>query len=203
MSNTKITQFFVKCERNLTNQEKNSNDPCVDDIAPVISVFCDGSCISGKFAGYGVVFPDYPEHNICESLTGKPTNNRAEFMAFIRALEVLDVIDSAKRRKAHVYTDSELLVNTVTKWMYTWKQNGWKRYDKQPVKNLDLVQKIMDMVGKRVTIVQHVRAHTNRSDWASIHNAQADSLAKKGALMQNTQGGFNNHQRNHRGGNEI
>ena len=47
-----------------------------------------------------------------------------------------------------VHADSELVVNTFTKWANSWKRNGWKRKT-GPIKNLDLVQAIHEVIDKR------------------------------------------------------
>ena len=39
---------------------------------------------------------------------------------------------------AEVYTDSQLVVNTLTKWAAGWEKLGWKRKEGE-VKNLELV----------------------------------------------------------------
>lgn len=140
--------------------------------------FTDGSFVRGKYAGYSVVFPEHQDFNTCKRLDGKLTNNRAEFTGMIRALEVADGIDSSRKRDLIIYTDSELLVNTVSKWMSGWKQKGWKKYDNKPIKNLDLVKKIDELKAKRKVILRHVRAHTGRDDYYSKWNDVADRLAK-------------------------
>jgi ribonuclease HI len=143
-----------------------------------IIVFTDGSYVPQKFASYSVVFPFFKQYNSCTKLTGKLTNNRAEFSAMIKALEVVDTIDKSKKRNLIVCTDSELLVNTVSKWMLKWKRNGWRKYDNEPVKNLDLVKRLDALVSKRKVVMRHVRAHTGKKDFYSVWNDVADRLAK-------------------------
>lgn len=176
-----ITNFFkiVPSSQASTNCDLIKTEVKVHN--PPIICFTDGSFVSSgkiKVAGYSCVFPDNQEATYSTRLDGKLTNNRAEFTALIKALEISDVIDEEKQRNLIVYTDSELLVNTVTKWMRGWKRNGWRKADKKPVKNLDLVMQIDHLVSQRPTILRHVKAHTGRNDYNSKWNDVADKLAK-------------------------
>ena len=176
MTTRKITDFF---------QPTNSNIKTY----PNIEVFTDGSCINNgkknlrQFAGYAAVFPEDMTFTVYEPLKGhEKTNNRAEFMALIRALEIADEIDESKKRGLLVYSDSELLCNTVSLWMSSWKRRGWKKKDDKPVANLDLVKRLDELKQLRKVIMVHVRAHTTNNDYQSKWNRVADELAKKAAF---------------------
>lgn len=145
---------------------------------PAILAFTDGS-FKNNAAGCAVVFPDHQEHNYASRLRDG-TNNRAEYIALIKAIEISNnSIDPTFQRELIVHTDSELLVNTINKWMQGWKRKGWTKADGRPVKNLDLVKQIDTLLKTRKVFVRHVRAHTNRSDFCSKWNAVADKLAKQ------------------------
>ncbi len=155
----------------------NTNTNVPHTSTPVIA-FTDGS-FKNNVAGCAVVFPDYQNHNYSERLTDR-TNNRAEYIALIKAIEITtESIDPAKGRDLIVNTDSELLVNTINKWMPGWKRRGWIKADGKPVKNLDLVKKIDELLKTRRVLVRHVRAHTKRQDYSSRWNDAADKLAKR------------------------
>ena len=77
-------------------------------------------------------------------------------------------------------------INCITQWWQSWKRNGWRKHNGQPVSNLDLIQPILD----RVDLVtqeqfdikwQHVRAHSGIEG-----NEMADTLAKQGAVSDQT-----------------
>jgi len=95
------------------------------------------------------------------------TNNRMELTALIEAYKALPE-DAA----VTVYSDSQLCVNTITKWASGWEKKGWKRKG-DPLKNLDLVRELLQLY----------RAHPNcRLEWTRAHdgsrwNEYADSLA--------------------------
>jgi len=154
----------------------------------VLTVFTDGACVgngrSSAKGGYACVWPDHPE------LTGgwplrdgeTPTNNRAEFTAFLRACKDADVADPVSgapgtQRTLHVFTDSQLLVKTVSNWLPVWRKNGWKKRDGTSVMNLDLCERIAEACDRRPVRMTHVRAHTTGKDAASNHNRLADELA--------------------------
>jgi ribonuclease HI len=146
-------------------------------------VFTDGACSNNGSvrakAGYGVVWPNNRDFDVSKRLYGsEQTNNRAEFMALIEAQTIADVIDPKQEKPLYVYTDSELLINSITKWLSGWKKNDWKKSNRKPVLNQDLLKKIDS--NPRPLIFKHVRAHTGRKDWESIYNNEADRLAREG-----------------------
>lgn len=106
------------------------------------------------------------------------TSNRAEFWAAIKAGGQADTVDPSRRRALHIYTDSMLLVNSMNKWIGTWRRNNWLKADKKPIKNLDLIQTLDDQCSKRPTKFTHVRAHTDGGDYHSYWNARADATAQ-------------------------
>jgi ribonuclease HI len=149
--------------------------------------FTDGACFNnGKKtakASFAVVWPDLPEYNYSQLLEGvTQTNNRAEYSGFIKAFQIADIIDSNREKELIVYTDSMLLINSVTKWMKNWKKKDWKKSNGEIVLNIDLLKTIDFLTQTRKFAMHHVRAHTKNTDWMSLNNKKVDELAKK-ALM--------------------
>lgn len=146
-------------------------------------VFTDGACsCNGKTyakGGYSTVWPEHPEMNGGWALEGeKVTNNRAEFMGLVKALEIADIIDPSRSKRLEVYTDSMFLINCMNKWLPGWKKNGFKKADRKPVLNQDLLLTLDKLRMRRFVVLNHVRAHTSNNDWKSINNAKADELAR-------------------------
>lgn len=147
--------------------------------------FTDGSCINnGKRnarAGFAVVWPFDCKFNISKKLVeaAVPTNNRAELHAVLCALRQADEMDSGKERKLVLYTDSELIVKTVTQWLPGWIKNDFKTSKKTPVANQDLIKDLAKRLSARPVQFQHVRAHTSSSSWEAKFNAEADRLARE------------------------
>lgn len=166
-----------------------SSQPTPSSKSNIINVFTDGSCIQSsknkqnRPAGYACVFPEYPSFNYAAKLEGKEkTNNRAEYTACIMALKIANKIDPTHSSILYVHTDSELMINSLTKWLSGWKTKGWKKADGSPVKNVDLLKVLDELLKQRVVVFKHVRAHTGKTDWSSVHNDLADRMAKKAAL---------------------
>lgn len=147
-----------------------------------VNCFVDGSCLNnGKvnsFGVYGCVFPDYPQYNTAEQLSGqKHTNNRAEYTALIKAIEIFKSVEQFNGKSLVVYSDSLILVNTITKWICAWQKNNWK-----DVKNVDLVKTLYtyfyeDPIRTRI-VLKHIRAHTNKTDYFSKWNNEVDTLVR-------------------------
>ena len=67
----------------------------------------------------------------------------------------------------------------MTKWIKTWKKNGWINTKKLPVDNQDLIKKIDKILSFHTEIkFIHVDSHTGGADSLSVGNDVADKLAK-------------------------
>ena len=148
----------------------------------VMKCFTDGACIhNGKHnakASYAVVWPDHEDMNIANLLEGSmQTNNRAEYTGIITALEQAELLDPEHKKTLVVYTDSMLVIKSMTEWLHGWKKKGWKKADGSPVMNLDLVQELEVRMQTRKTVFKHVRAHTGGKDYESVWNDKADRMA--------------------------
>ena len=99
-------------------------------------------------------------------------------MACIRALEQADTEDSNRKMTLVIHSDSKLLIDSMTKWIKTWKKNNWLKSDGKKVLNRDLLERLCDLLNHRKVIWKHVRAHTGGQDYNSIWNDVADKMAK-------------------------
>lgn len=69
----------------------------------------------------------------------KTTNNRMELMAVIAGLEALN-----RPCEVELYSDSQYVVNAFNQhWIDSWLKKGWKRGKNEPVKNVDLWQRLL------------------------------------------------------------
>ncbi len=121
--------------------------------------------------GWGTViyFDDGSVHELGDA-SKKTTNNRMEMQAAIAALEFLK--SSEQNKPITLYTDSEYLINCVTKWVKGWKRKGWKKSDGKPVLNQDLLE-ILDNLNNQQIKWQHVRGHAG-----NIGNERCDTIAR-------------------------
>jgi ribonuclease HI len=151
-----------------------------------IIVFTDGSYIkarSGDLCGYGIYFPNGELDNIGNPFIHKPlTNQRAELYAIYKAVKM--ITEKLVFGKAHIYTDSEYSIKSLTIWLPSWEKNNWKTANKKPVKNLDIILAIYKILKSHPNkfYFYHVRSHTGKADFMSQSNDIVDKLAKTGAF---------------------
>ena len=143
---------------------------------PQDGVFTDGSCSGNPGpGGWGFVWVRDGEV-IAEEHGHDPetTNNRMELVALIRALEALPASEHVA-----LYSDSKLVIDTLTKWARGWERNGWRRKTGE-VKNVDLVRRAWALVQER----PHVELRWIKAHDGSLWNEYADALAT--AYMRQT-----------------
>ena len=139
-----------------------------------VVIYTDGACKGNPGpGGWGVLLrsPDGTEKELCGGELGT-TNNRMEMMAVIEALAAL-------KRPCQVvlHIDSQYVLKGMTEWLVGWKAKGWKTAAKQPVKNVDLWQ--------RLDLLVSGAGHTIDWRWVKGHagdpgNERADGLANQG-----------------------
>lgn len=144
-------------------------------------VFTDGACSNnGKQsskvrAGYGVFWGDKHPLNLSKRLDGIQTNQRAEIAAIIACL---------KQAKTHsldnltIKTDSQFVINCVTKWVPRWVKNNWMKSDGKPVIHKNELIMILDYLKHIKVNWVHVRGHRG-----IYGNEMADRLAVAGSLL--------------------
>jgi len=136
---------------------------------PTDGVFTDGSSRPNPGpGGWGAV---YVRNNriVAERFGSEPftTNNRMELTALIAGLELAPADEPIE-----IYSDSQLVVNTVTKWARDWERRGWRRKDGE-IANLDLVKRAWELAQQRpLARIRWIRAHDG-SRW----NEYADALS--------------------------
>ncbi len=96
------------------------------------------------------------------------TNNRMELTALIAGLKMVP-----PGTEVTLYTDSQLIVNIITKWAEGWKAAGWRKKSPGPIANLELVREAYELAGQKPEVtIRWIRAHSG-DRW----NEYADSLA--------------------------
>ena len=137
----------------------------------LVQIFTDGACSGNPGpGGWGAVLRFDGKEK--ELKGGEPvtTNNRMELMAAISALETL-------KRDCNVdmFTDSNYLRDGITKWIHSWRRNGWRTAEKKPVKNAELWQRLDAALGRHQIRWHWVRGHAGHAE-----NERADALAREG-----------------------
>lgn len=99
------------------------------------------------------------------------TNNRMELTAVIEGISMVPA-----EAQIEVYSDSEYVVKGISRWIHTWKRNGWRSTAGKPVANKDLWE-ILDMLRRNRNIVFiHVKGHNGDE-----YNERANILAQREA----------------------
>ena len=140
------------------------------DALPV-EIFTDGACSGNPGpGGWGAVLRYKGTEKELSGGDPATTNNRMEMMAAIMALETLK-----RPSKVELHTDSTYLRDGIMKWIHGWKRNGWKTAAKQPVKNVDLWQRLEQAIERHDVTWHWVKGHAGHPE-----NERADALARAG-----------------------
>lgn len=139
-------------------------------------IYTDGACKGNPGpGGWGAILrAGASERELFGGELGT-TNNRMELTAVIEALAAL------KRPCSVVlYLDSEYVRKGITEWIHGWKVRGWRTAAKQPVKNVELWQRLDVLVAEG----------GHRIDWRWVKghsgdpgNERADALANRGVQV--------------------
>lgn len=170
------------------NAERDSDSSANQLPTGAIPCFTDGSTIrngsKNAKGGFAVVWPEAPRYNYAKHLC-PCTNNLAELSAVEYALQFAnEVIDPSGLKPLAVYTDSTLVIKSVSLWMDKWKKNNWKKSDGKTVLNLEVLKRIDELksVNSRKLVFIHVKAHTSSTSWEADNNRLADEMARNAAL---------------------
>ncbi|MEY4984896.1 MAG: hypothetical protein RIR62_3162 [Pseudomonadota bacterium] len=143
---------------------------------PDLFAYTDGACSGNPGpGGWGVLMiarqdgATVKERELSggEAMT---TNNRMELLAAISALETL-----SRPTEITIVTDSAYVKNGVTEWIHGWKRNGWRTAGKDPVKNVDLWQRLDAAQRTHKVQWRWIKGHAGHEE-----NERADALARAG-----------------------
>lgn len=143
-----------------------------------VTIYTDGSSRKNPGpGGYGVIleFLDSSGNLHTKELSQgyvKTTNNRMELMGAIVALEAL-----SEPCEVELWSDSQYLINAFNQhWIEGWIKKGWKRSKTEPVKNVDLWQRLLRAAGPHSITWKWVRGHNGHPQ-----NERCDKLATAAA----------------------
>lgn len=152
-----------------------------------VTVYTDGAARGNPGpGGYGAVleFVDSRgELHVREYSGGykKTTNNRMELMGVIVAFEALN-----RPCDINLYSDSKYVIDAFNQhWIESWQKKGWKKSDRQPVKNVDLWKRLLEAKNPHNVTFHWVKGHDGHPQ-----NERCDTLATTAAdggdLMEDT-----------------
>ncbi len=139
-----------------------------------VSIATDGACKGNPGpGGWGALIRMGEREKELSGGENPTTNNRMELMAAIRALQALK-----RPCRVTLTTDSRYVMDGLTKWIKGWQKNGWKTAAKQPVKNADLWQELLDAAATHRIGWEWVKGHAGHPD-----NERVDKLASDAAVL--------------------
>lgn len=119
-------------------------------------IFVDGACSGnpGKGGWAAMIRRGSKTLTVCGACPDT-TNNRMELTAAISGIEMLVSGESAV-----LYSDSQYVVNGITKWIKSWKKNHWISRE-GAIKNRDLWERL-DQLGNQYKVeFKWIRGHSN------------------------------------------
>ena len=136
-----------------------------------VVVHTDGACSGNPGpGGWGAVLVSGGHRKEMSGGENETTNNRMEMMAVIRAAEALK-----QDSRLVIHTDSQYVMKGMTEWLEGWKKRGWRTASRQPVKNVDLWQRMEQALARHEVKWFWVRGHSG-----IVENERADELARQG-----------------------
>jgi ribonuclease HI len=146
----------------------------------LVHLYTDGSSLGNPGpGGYGAILEYNGVEKEFSGGENPTTNNRMELMGAIAGL-------SALKRPCRVIltSDSKYLVDGITKgWAKSWRARGWKKADKKPALNVDLWQKLLDLLEIHEVEFVWVKGHAGHP-----YNERCDELAVAYATKLKEQG---------------
>ena len=134
-----------------------------------VEIYTDGACSGnpGK-GGWGAVLVCNGKEKEISGAEAETTNNRMELTAVIEALKALKYPCEVK-----LTTDSKYVCDAINQqWVYSWKKNGWRNADKKPALNVDLWEKLLDLLELHQVSFVWVKGHNGHP-----YNERCDALA--------------------------
>ena len=153
-----------------TNTSIVDKDTFIQKFQPNDSViiYTDGAC---KFnpgpGGWGYLITQNGMELEGFGGSTKTTNNRMELTAVINSLSIFPA-----KTSIILYSDSNYVIQGITKWVPNWISHNWQKSDGGPVQNDDLWKKLYPLTQKHIIQWEWVKGHNK-----NIGNERVDRLA--------------------------
>ncbi len=140
-------------------------------------LYTDGACLGNPGPGGWAYVLVAPGGTVEDSGgEGETTNNQMELLSAVEGLGA-----TALGADIVVVTDSEYLKNGMTRWTRGWQRNGWRTATGAPVKNQELWQALLQLVGRRTVRWEWVKGHAELERGGDEFNHRCDALARAAA----------------------
>lgn len=134
-----------------------------------VDIYTDGACSGNPgVGGYCALLMFNGSEKVVSGSEDNTTNNRMELLAVIRGLEALKEVCAV-----NLYSDSSYVINAFNeKWIDSWIDNNWKTAGKKAVKNVDLWQRLLELINKHKVNFIKVKGHSDNE-----YNNRCDKIA--------------------------
>jgi ribonuclease HI len=134
-----------------------------------VNIYTDGACSGNPGpGGYGVILEYNGKTKEISGGAESTTNNRMELTAVIAGLSLLK-----ESCEVTLYTDSKYVSDAVEKkWVYSWREKGWKKADKTPALNVDLWEVLLPLLEKHRVRFVWIKGHDGH-----VQNEKCDKMA--------------------------
>ena len=134
-----------------------------------VSIYTDGACSGNPGpGGWAAILRYKGQEKVLSGGERETTNNRMELTAALRALEALK-----EPCRVTLKSDSRYLVDAVTKgWARSWRAKGWMRNAKEPARNPELWEALLQQLEKHEVQFLWVKGHAE-----DPYNDRCDKLA--------------------------
>ena len=137
-----------------------------------VEIFTDGACRGNPGpGGWAALLRSQGIEKMLSGAEPETTNNQMELMAAIQGLEALKRTSSVA-----LTTDSQYVRQGITQWIHSWKRNGWKTSQKQPVKNKELWQRLDAAVESHDVQWHWVKGHSGHEENERVDQAANDAI---------------------------
>ena len=135
-----------------------------------VVIYTDGACSGNPGKGGWCAILSYKGvEKVMSGAESDTTNNRMELTAVIEGLAALK-----EPCNADVYSDSAYVVNAVVNnWLGDWQRRGWRTAGKDPVKNVDLWERLLALMTTHRVNFFKVKGHAD-----SPQNNRCDAYAR-------------------------
>ncbi|MBE7087246.1 MAG: ribonuclease HI [Clostridiales bacterium] len=134
-----------------------------------VLIYTDGACSGNPGnGGYCAILIYNGIEKVVSGSELDTTNNRMELLAVIKGLEALKEPCSVR-----LFSDSQYVVDAFNKgWIGEWQSRGWKTAGKSPVKNVDLWQRLLELLSIHLVEFVKVKGHADNP-----YNNRCDKIA--------------------------
>jgi len=145
-----------------------ASDLMATDSAGIVEIWTDGGCKPNPGpGGWSAILKFRDTVRELSGAEAATTNNRMELTAAAEALAAL-----SRPCTIILHTDSQYLRDGITRWHAGWVRKNWRTAGGDPVKNMDLWQRILDAAKPHKVDWRWVRGHSG-----DPMNERADQLA--------------------------